>query len=160
MDFRSFGNLARSPFRSDTDPSGSHMWPPYVKGADPLRDNIPRPSDRAEMVNFKSESPDTRRHGTKVGPVGAHPSVLTEGALLERWRAQFWTTTSLYTIVSPSRELRLSRAVTTSHNSRTVLARWACAAVVRSIISRPALCRAGWEDPSGALAFSCLLAAP
>ena len=34
------------------------------------------------------------RHGTKVGPVGAHPQGLQEGALLERRLAQFWMTGS------------------------------------------------------------------
>ncbi len=35
------------------------------------------------------------RHGTRVGPVGAHPvSGDWEGALLERWRAQFLSTGS------------------------------------------------------------------
>lgn len=33
-------------------------------------------------------------HGAKVGPVGAHPQGLQEGALLERRLAQFWMTGS------------------------------------------------------------------
>jgi hypothetical protein len=69
------------------------------------------------------------RHGPKLGR-SARPSRITEGALRERWRAQFWMANPLYRIAARGRRLiasELERGV--SRGPRTATTRAAVGSI-------------------------------